>query len=399
MKGFVPHIISLLFIATVSISAVAAPLFSSEIVRSKESVELKASKKSRITAEIPFGNIFIEKSSDRILTISLEKSIKSSNRDKSLKILEKVNISYSESRKHIKITVKKNRYLKKLNSIDLYLTIPAKHELELYTGGGSVRIDDYSGTVSVKTAGGSIICGNITDGSVEASTSGGNITIGNVTNGSLTSETRGGDINCGDIREKAELKTSGGNISAGNIEDDLRADTSGGNISISGCRRNADLATKGGNISAGIFKGRLKAETKGGNIEIDECTEDTVLLTYGGDISVKEILGSIKAETYGGELTAALGKHCSDKSDISLSSKGGDITVKIPADFSFKLDAEIKISKKNNMKVSIISDFAEKNIYNDSDKSKKISSSGVFNGGSSKIQLSTKDSSIYISRY
>ena len=51
------------------------------------------------------------------------------------------------------------------------------------------------------------------------------------------------------------------------------------------------------------------------------------------------------------------------------------------------------------MKVSIISDFAEKNIYNDSDKSKKISSSGVFNGGSSKIELSTKDSSIYISRY
>jgi hypothetical protein len=79
--------------------------------------------------------------------------------------------------------------------------------------------------------------------------------------------------------------------------------------------------------------------------------------------------------------------------------RGRDLTLNLPENYPFKLDAEIKLSLKNKKPCSISTDFPA-DIKRDSTGSrKKITASGVFNGGGSSVKLSTKNSDIYIIRF
>ena len=55
------------------------------------------------------------------------------------------------------------------------ITVPAKYNLDLKTGGGSIRVSDLDGRVIARTSGGSLSFGRI-NGNLEGYTSGGSIT-------------------------------------------------------------------------------------------------------------------------------------------------------------------------------------------------------------------------------
>ena len=398
MKNNVFRFISFTFSLLLFLNSTA--LFCGEIIRDREIIELKPSGQCRINVKIPFGNILAENSSSGILKAELEKSLETSNTEKGMKILKNVKLSFSESSRKIDLYVKKSRSLKKTDSLNLYLSIPEGHELDFETGGGSVRIRNHKGSISARTSGGNITAGNVSGGSVKLFTSGGNINIGNISDGGCRAVTKGGSIITGDIKDKAVLETEGGNITAGFSEDSIIADSSGGNISIAGCRGTAELSTKGGNILAGSAGKKLKAKTKGGNIVVEDTGQNAELLTYGGNITVNNINRNISAESFGGSISATVGRKADKKAkDISLLTKGGDITVSIPGSFSFNLDAEINLSKSKHGNYSINSDFPVDITRDNPEKTKKITAKGDFSGSSTDIKLSTKNSSIYIIKY
>jgi hypothetical protein len=125
--------------------------------------------------------------------------------------------------------------------------------------------------------------------------------------------TAGGDIRAASLSGKVELKTSGGNISLRQIEGDSKISTSGGNINIDGLKGNIHGTTSGGNITADNFTGDLNVSTSGGNIKLIGRDSRIQATTSGGNISLD----------YSGA-----------NNGIKLSTSGGDITIKVPAEFN-----------------------------------------------------------------
>jgi DUF4097 and DUF4098 domain-containing protein YvlB len=60
--------------------------------------------------------------------------------------------------------------------------------------------------------------------------------------------------------------------------------------------------------------------------------------TSGGGITIENVRGMVKGNTSGGSIHAVLLSPV--PGDVSLSTSGGGVTVKVPADAAFNLDAE-----------------------------------------------------------
>jgi DUF4097 and DUF4098 domain-containing protein YvlB len=93
--------------------------------------------------------------------------------------------------------------------------------------------------------------------------------------------------------------------------------TSGGDIKLGGVEGNHELKTSGGDIICEKFAGTLDASTSGGDVTLTGSNSPIIAHTSGGDIKLD----------YSGE-----------NMGIDLSTSGGDIFVKLPADFNAAME-------------------------------------------------------------
>jgi DUF4097 and DUF4098 domain-containing protein YvlB len=123
-----------------------------------------------------------------------------------------------------------------------------------------------------------------------------------------------------------DLRTTNGKVSATGLVGDTIAHSSNGPIQAQRTRGTLDLETSNGTIAVVGGVGRISAKTSNGGIDI---TTDKALLdahTSNGRIS------------YNGSLGAG---------DHVLSTSNGSVTVKMPADASFKLEARTSNGRIN----------------------------------------------------
>ena len=172
------------------------------------------------------------------------------------------------------------------------------------------------------------------DYNIDIRTSGGDITVGQL-NGNARGKTSGGDIRITDVHGPVEMGTSGGDVRAEQIDGDTRLNTSGGDIDIARVKGNLDAKTSGGYIHLDDVVGTVVARTSSGNVIARAVRGDSELKTSGGDIRAS-IDGRIAAHTSGGDVTAEL---VGANRGISVSSSGGDLTVRVPKDTKAELDA------------------------------------------------------------
>ncbi len=133
--------------------------------------------------------------------------------------------------------------------------------------------------------------------------------------------TSGGDMSIKDLKGEVVLNTSGGDVKLADIIGPAKVKTSGGDISLNNISGAASLRTSGGDIEAKSFTGGLGASTSGGDITLSGSDSEIKASTSGGDIQLN----------YSGQ-----------NKGIELSSSGGNIEVKVPADF--KADARLSSS-------------------------------------------------------
>lgn len=125
--------------------------------------------------------------------------------------------------------------------------------------------------------------------------------------------TSGGDIMVGEIRGSNLLKTSGGDVWVKNTDGVLKISTSGGDINLDSNSGDMNVSTSGGDIKAREFKGDFSATTS------------------GGDIFLKGSDSKIYSETSGGNIVL---EYSGQNKGIDVETSGGDIQMKLPADFS-----------------------------------------------------------------
>ena len=133
----------------------------------------------------------------------------------------------------------------------------------------------------------------------------------------LECQTAGGNVNTDGVDGNMILKTSGGNLYLANLNGEIAATTSGGQITFTNLAGEMDLTTSGGNIYGDNFSGKLQTSTSGGNINLTGSDTQINASTSGGDISLD----------YSGQ-----------NQGIELETSGGDIMIKIPADFNASVD-------------------------------------------------------------
>jgi DUF4097 and DUF4098 domain-containing protein YvlB len=178
-----------------------------------------------------------------------------------------------------------------------------------------------------------------------------------------------------------QLKTSGGALEVRGVNAELHGETSGGGIEIRDIGAATDMRTSGGHVSAINVKGSLRLRSSGGAIEVDNVTGDVDVQTSGGRIELSAIDGKITADTSGGAVRAeARSNH-----GIKLSSSGGPISLKIPANVHATLDAETSGGRVRSELPVTTTGSSESNRL-----------SGTINGGGEPIHLHTSGGSIDI---
>jgi hypothetical protein len=215
--------------------------------------------------------------------------------------------------------------------------------------------------------------------SIDIRTSGGDIVVGQL-QGDARAKTSGGDIRVSEIRGPVEMQTSGGNVRAEQIEGNTRLSTSGGDIDIMRVTGDLDAKTSGGYIHLTDVSGKVVARTSSGDVIASGIRGDSDLKTSGGDIRAS-IDGKIAAHTSGGDITAEL---VGANRGISVSSSGGDLTVRVPKDISGSLNAA---TSGGSVRTELPVTTAELGDH-------KLS--GTINGGGNEIYARTSGGSIKV---
>ncbi|GBD88814.1 hypothetical protein BMS3Abin03_02756 [bacterium BMS3Abin03] len=98
---------------------------------------------------------------------------------------------------------------------------------------------------------------------------------------------------------------------------------------------NVNVSTSGGDITLTDVSGEHQLETSGGDINCRGFTGNLKVSTSGGDVSLKGMDSQIDAGTSGGDIVL---DYSGENLGINLSTSGGDIDVKLPADFNAAME-------------------------------------------------------------
>jgi hypothetical protein len=389
------------FLLVALFSVIAAIPAKSETENVAKSFSVKSG--GTLTIESDQGSIKVATWDKQTVEVLVEKN------DRKQKLLDGFKIKFNQ--KGNDIFVEGDGDWNNKVSVKFIIKVPQEFNLDLKTGGGAIGVADISGEVNVKTSGGSIDIGNVTQGSVDAHTSGGNIKVGDV-HGNLKVDTSGGHIRLGKIKGKSSIETSGGNITLEQGGNDVKAETSGGSIKIGPVKGKVDVDTSGGSIRIGAAdndvvaktsggaikvegsKGSIDIRSSGGNLFVGSSGGPVKAKTSGGNIQILQAKGFIEADTSGGQIEAEMiTKDKNIDTHVNLESSGGSITLHIPDSLAASVSATLKITRSAKRDYRIYSDFP---LTIKGENSSKITAKGDINDGGDKITLSTTNGDVYI---
>jgi Toastrack DUF4097 len=240
-----------------------------------------------LVVDIDFGSIEVGTNATGEVIVDVWRKVGRSSKSAEEKFLKENPVNLSQDGDMVTIGSKsKNKSSwswigRNSNEAKYKITVPAKFNARLGTAGGAIEVDDLTGDVKSHTSGGGLHFARL--------------------NGPLDGETSGGGIHVKDCEGKIKINTSGGGIDVAGGAGSLNGDTSGGSVSVK------------------EFHGPMHVETSGGGIAI-----------YGAT-------GKVEGSTSGGSINAVLAKPVTDM--VKLETSGGGITLRVPGDAAFNLDA------------------------------------------------------------
>lgn len=207
------------------------------------------------------------------------------------------------------------------------ITVPVQCDTQLKTAGGGIEVRDLRGEVNAHTSGGGLKFARL-HGPLEGRTSGGSIHVGDC-NGTLKVVTSGGGIDVTGGSGTLDGHTSGGSVTVKSFRGPVRVDTSGGGIRLDGVTGDVAGSTSGGSIQAAFtaLSGKVKLETTGGGVTVrlpEDAAFDLDAATSGGSAS-SELPVTITGAKSRNHLRGAVN---GGGKPVVLRSSGGSVQVK-----------------------------------------------------------------------
>jgi len=213
-------------------------------------------------------------------------------------------------------------------------------------------------------------------------TSGGSIALENLS-GTQDFSTSGGSLSVEKLSGHINGRTSGGSISVSNSKDDIDLSTSGGSIEAKNCQGTLELTTSGGSLRLKDLKGNIKAKTSGGSVDGDNIEGELYAHTSGGSVDLSDLACSVETSTSGGNMAVSirqLGKF------VRIDNSGGNISLELPKDKGVNLDL-----RGNKIKVDALNNFSGSK--DDDSLDGTLNGGGIpvrVRAGSGRISLTTK---------
>ena len=247
--------------------------------------------------------------------------------------------------------------------------------VNLQSGGGNIRLDDIGGEVAAETGGGGIDVGSV-QGNVTLHTGGGNIKIASA-KGEIKAESGGGSVVVLSGLQGAVLETGGGSIRVEKCSGAVKATTGGGSVDLGEIGGGAQIETGAGSIRLASANGRVQAQTGGGSIQLDGAT-------------------SVQAETSAGGIVVKLVSSSGARTNSTLETSAGDITVYLANDLPITVRAEIEIANGHTIR----SDFPDIHVSSEGGQwgPKTVTAEGQLNGGGPVLKVRTNSGSVNFRR-
>jgi DUF4097 and DUF4098 domain-containing protein YvlB len=152
----------------------------------------------------------------------------------------------------------------------------------------------------------------------------------------LVSHTGSGDQIISGLQLQLTAKTGSGNVTIENIGSDARISSGSGDLKINSVNGILNAQTGSGNIRALGVAGEIVANTGSGDVEIHQVAAGDVKVETGsGNVRLFGVKGGLRAETGSGDIHA----EGEATHDWRLGAGSGKITLRVPAQASFNLDA------------------------------------------------------------
>ena len=248
--------------------------------------------------------------------------------------------------------------------------------VNLESGGGNIHLDDIGGEVSAETGGGAIEVGSV-EGNVSLQTGGGNIKVASA-KGEITAESGGGSVVVLSGLQGAVLETGGGSIRVDKCSGRVKATTGGGSVDLGEIGGAAEIETGAGSIRLASAKGRVQAQTGGGTIQLDGATSVQAETSAGG------IIVKLLSSAGGGA-----------RSNSTLETSAGDITVYLANDLAISIRAEIESANGHTIR----SDFSDIHVSSEGGPwEKTVTAEGQLNGGGPVLKVRTNSGNVSFRR-
>ena len=200
-------------------------------------------------------------------------------------------------------------------------------------------------------------------------------------------------------------KTSDGPVEVSGIHGNLQISSSDGDITFSDCNGDIDIQSGDGDIHASKSTGGIQISLRDGDLTASELSGKLVLKSSDGDVSVNAFQGKMDASSRDGKVDlngvfTSLAAKSSDgdvditvqpgsvmQQDWGLSSRDGDIQLRLPDDFAADLSVKARDGKINTTVPVTVTGSLSTNTL-----------SGKMNGGGYLLDVHTSDGDIQILR-
>jgi DUF4097 and DUF4098 domain-containing protein YvlB len=151
----------------------------------------------------------------------------------------------------------------------------------------------------------------------------------------LNSHTGSGDQQITGLQLPVTAKTGSGNITIERITADTRISSGSGDLKINSVKGVLYCDTGSGNVRAQEIAGDVVASAGSGNIEVQQSGGSAKAETGSGNIRLSGVKGGLRAQAGSGDIHV----QGEPTSDWRLGSGSGNISLKIPPQSSFNIDA------------------------------------------------------------
>lgn len=279
------------------------------------------------------------------------------------------------------------------NNLHFIFKVPAKFNLMIDSKGGEIKVKNVDGTINGQTMGGALDLDNL--------------------KGDINLKTMGGAIRLYDSEVDGKVHTMGGAVEITNVKGDVKGSTNGGSVvmknvtskSGKGTGNVVTVSTMGGGIDVDEAPSGADLKTMGGSINVRSAKKFVKARTMGGSINIENTDGAIDAETMGGDINAEMvGDPTQGNRNVTLSSKGGDITLIVPDGLSMDIDITLAFTKNHEGDYKIYSDFPINQettpdwSHKNGSARKYIYGKGKTGDGKNKIKIKTTNGDVYLKK-